>query len=256
MIHSNSALYDIFDETVKSCGYIDGNLRQDQILRFSDAAGTPERMQVAEAAFEKGFGFQGTSTLFNSACAHCNACKPLRYPVDAFKPSKSIRALKKLLPMPNVSMTYGYLSPEHFQEHLAISSAYFAERFPEDHKILPPEQRMIAPFYLNSKLPITVMDVRTWDGVLVGASINAETENSYMGIYYYYDPKLMHLEPGKQIVVQLIEEARRVGKDHVYVGPWIAGNKSLGGKTLFRPYELYIQGQWQRFDTPQPQISG
>jgi|GEM_PF-6181081 len=239
-----------------ACSYIEGQTKHDIRLAFKEGVDAIEMLHVAEGAFDAGFGYDGSSTLTTNACKSCDACKPIRYPVADFKRSRSQEALWKRLPLRNVATSYKFNSRAQIDEHTDVAGRYFAERFPADHAALAPEQRLKAPWMLSPGLPIQVMELRTIDYKLVGASINTETENSIFGIYYYYDPTMMDIQPGKQIVLTLLDEAARMGKDYVYVGPWVRQNRSLAIKTQFMPYEMLHQGRWQRFDTSQPVLGG
>lgn len=237
----------------EKCGYLPDRKRRDLRLAYKEGVDDIDKLQLAEILFEAGMNYDGGKSLFSNMCDDCAACVPIRYPVADFRPSDTQRDLKRLLPLPNIEFSYGFKSKAHLREHWAMYARYRHARFPHE-KIMKPLRRMIAPFASKMGTPINVMEVRTIDYVLLGAAINAETENSYFGIFYYYDPAMMHLQPGKQIVMLLLEEARKRGKSHVYVGPWNAESNALSVKTQYRPYELYIGREWQRFDTPHPKL--
>lgn len=246
--------YETYVEQGHSCGYIDGRVRQDLRLTFQKAATAIERLQIAEHAFESGWGFEGGTTLFSNQCPSCTACVSIRYPVQEFRRSKSQQDLWKAIPLRQTFRSYGYMGEEHFREHLDIADRYFAERFPKDREELATADRLYGPMYLNPQLPFTVFELRSMTNRLIAGSIALETENSFFGIMYYYDTRLMHLQPGRQMLMTLFDEAKRMGKTHFYVGPWNPHNSGVANKTGYRPYELFINGEWRRFDTPHPKF--
>lgn len=256
MIDFINLLYDRKIHEPEPCGYLPGRMRRDMRLSYKDTIEPRDRIHLSEMQFDSGMSYDGGVTMFKKVCDDCNACIAIRYPVDDFKPSDTQRHIQRLLPLPNVDTFPNFRSKAHLREHWAIYNRYRNARFANDPVKLSPLRRLMAPIVTQkyTGAPITIMEVRTIDYVLLGAAINAATENSYFAIFYYYDPAMMHLQPGKQIMMLLLEEARKRGKSHVYVGPWNAESNALSVKTQYRPYELYIGSKWQRFDTPHPKL--
>lgn len=241
-------------EEAKPCTYIKGEMRQDLRFKFQEKSGTIERAVVTEAAAESGMHYDGANSLFDSNCPSCKKCVSIRYPVADFKRSRTQQDAWNLIPGRRVSFTFGFKNQDQLNEHIGIAKTYYETRFPDHAAVLTAQQTLTAPFLLNGKLPLNVIEVRTADDQLVGGSINVETQSAMIGVLYYYDISLMHLQPGRQIIMTLLEQCRELGKDHLYVGPWNPVNSSLANKTQLRPYELYVDKQWHRFEQPVPNL--
>jgi arginine-tRNA-protein transferase len=64
-----------------------------------------------------------------------------------------------------------------------------------------------------------------------------ETRSAWSAVYFYYDPDYAALSPGVANVLFQIDLARHRGLDHVYLGYYVNGCRSMGYKSLFRPSE-------------------
>jgi arginine-tRNA-protein transferase len=82
-------------------------------------------------------------------------------------------------------------------------------------------------------------------GALVGLGVVDSLTVGLSAIYFVHDPDHSRRGLGTWNILCLIEEARRRGLPHVYLGYWVAGCLSLAYKANFRPYELLgPDGQW------------
>jgi arginine-tRNA-protein transferase len=77
---------------------------------------------------------------------------------------------------------------------------------------------------------------------LVGVGICDETERALSAVYFFWDPELAPPSLGVANVGYLLEDARRLGKEHVYLGYRVEGCASLEYKSRFAPHEL-LQGR-------------
>ena len=83
------------------------------------------------------------------------------------------------------------------------------------------------------------------DGCLVGLGLVDSLSVGLSAIYFVHDPDHHHRGLGTWNILCLIEEARRRGLPHLYLGYWVADCLSLAYKANFRPHELLGKdGQW------------
>ena len=65
-------------------------------------------------------------------------------------------------------------------------------------------------------------------------------------VYSFFDPERAGDSPGKYIILWHIEEAKRRGLAHVYLGYWIEESRKMAYKARFRPLEAHGPNGWER----------
>ena len=64
----------------------------------------------------------------------------------------------------------------------------------------------------------------------------------------FFDPDLSERAPGTYAILCQIEEARRQGLEHLYLGYWIGECRKMSYKESFRPVEGWTGEIWRRYD--------
>jgi arginine-tRNA-protein transferase len=83
------------------------------------------------------------------------------------------------------------------------------------------------------------------DGELVGLGHVDALPVGLSAIYFVHDPDLHRRGLGTWNILCMIDEARRRGLPHVYLGYWVADCPSLSYKANFRPHEILgAEGRW------------
>lgn len=83
------------------------------------------------------------------------------------------------------------------------------------------------------------------DGALVGVGLVDSLPVGLSAIYFVHEPGHHRRGLGTWNVLCLIDEARRRGLPHLYLGYWVADCPSLAYKSSFRPYEILgTDGAW------------
>lgn len=184
--------------------------------------------------------------LYRTECPSCSACEGLRIPVATFAPSKSQRrVLRRWEGRARVEIAYPAVSPTHLQLF----------RRHKDERSLRHEgdEEMTAEGYagwlVNSCTP--TIEMRYFhDGALVGVGVLDLGRTSASSVYFYFDPDFAHLSPGTYSALQEIELCRRTGREHLYLGLWVADSPHLAYKADFRPHERNRDGDWRPAGAP------
>ncbi len=91
---------------------------------------------------------------------------------------------------------------------------------------------------------VEIMD----DDKLVGLAAVDMLDEGLSAIYTVFDPAYEHRSLGTFAVLWQIEEAKRLGLPHLYLGYWIEECRKMNYKTRFRPIEALRDGQWRAMD--------
>jgi arginine-tRNA-protein transferase len=70
-------------------------------------------------------------------------------------------------------------------------------------------------------------------------------QNGLSAVYTFFDPQASERGLGVYAVLWLIEEAKRRGLPHVYLGYLIHESPKMAYKARYRPLEVYSQGGWK-----------
>ncbi|HYF48742.1 MAG TPA: arginyltransferase [Planctomycetota bacterium] len=185
------------------------------------------------------------SIFFKPVCQACNACRSLRVPLSTFKPDRSQRrALKD-----NTDLELRFASASVDDERLDLYRRYHAAQ--AARKQWPNEGTGVddyaGSFVLN---PVPNVEVSAWkDGKLVGVMLSDVTPHTISDIYHYHDPELKERGLGTFLIMQTFELAKRLQKDYVYLGYYVAGCASMEYKTRFRPCEVLVEGRWRNVNS-------
>lgn len=63
--------------------------------------------------------------------------------------------------------------------------------------------------------------------------------SSMSSVYFFYDPDYHRYSLGTLAILREIEQAKKLGLTHYYLGYYIAENKHMNYKARFSPHELY-----------------
>jgi leucyl-tRNA---protein transferase len=68
-------------------------------------------------------------------------------------------------------------------------------------------------------------------------------------VYSFFDPALEKRSLGTEMIVQLVEETRRLSRDYVYLGYWIKNCKKMAYKSRFPALQRLGTDGWEDFVT-------
>lgn len=178
---------------------------------------------------------------FVPACGLCAECVSIRVPVATFRASRSQR--RNLARNRDIELEIG--EPEVDEERLALYRRFHANR--ELVRGWQPseidEEEYRASFVDN---PSPTLELRyRLRGALVAIAYVDETERAFNSIFGFWEPAEARRGLGTFDVLTEIEEARKRGKEHLYLGFHVEGCLSLEYKRSFRPCELLLGGDWR-----------
>lgn len=222
-----------FQTQPHSCSYLDNETASTVFLNPKQHIDRALYSQLSE------YGFRRSGThIYKPLCADCNACVPMRIPVDLFKPSRS----QKRVWNRNSDITHKIIHTLDSDEQYALYDTYIRERH-KDGDMYPPSKDQFHSFLGAQWHSTTYYEFRV-DGRLIATSVADIMDNGISAVYTYYDPSEDKRSLGTYVILFLINEAKRLHVPSVYLGYWIKNSSKMNYKSAYRPLEIQSGDRW------------
>ena len=179
------------------------------------------------------------SHIYRPYCASCNACVPARVPVKTFvQRRKHKRVMKR-----NQDIEVQKTAPELRNEYFELYERYINERH-ADGDMYPADMKQFESFLVKGRKEATFYEFRDKDKQLLAVAVADRLLDGFSAIYTFYDSNDRSRSLGGYAILWLIEEARRLNLNNVYLGYWIKDCQKMNYKTEYKPIELFIRNKW------------
>ena len=215
------------------CSYLPPQQARSQVVVPVDAVSSP----VYNALLEQGFRRSGKAS-YRPACAHCNACMPLRVAVQHFTPNRSQRRAWRA----HGNLQVRQLPLQFNEEHYALYRSYQQTRHAGGSMDNDNVQEY-RDFILASTVDTALFEFRQ-EGSLKMVAVTDCLPTAISAVYTYYADDAASAY-GTYAVLWQISHARALGLEHVYLGYWIAQSAKMHYKARFQSCEVLLDGRWQ-----------
>ena len=216
------------------CPYLDNRTERKVVTDLSGPNSAEMYARLSRAGFRRSHGLA-----YRPACPSCSSCVPVRINVVDFKHTRSFRRIRRA----NVDLftenIAAIATAEQYRlfsryQHLRHNGGDMSSMTYEDYRVLiedtPVETRLI--------------EFRNKEKKLFAVMLADQMIDSLSAVYSFFDPDASDRSPGTYMILKLVEHARELSLDYVYLGYWIEESPKMSYKERFRPLERLGPNGW------------
>lgn len=217
------------------CPYLPDRLERRLVAELVGRDAVSFHDTLSQAGFRRSHRFA-----YMPVCRECTACAAVRVPVMRFRPSRTQRRIWARNADITGRETPGRASCEQF----GLFNRYQSVRHSGG------EMSRMDFFDYQALIEDTPVDTRVIEfrdpaNTLVGGCITDRLSDGFSAVYSFFDPHARGRSLGTYIIMWLIEQARILDREHVYLGFWIADCVKMSYKAAFQPLEAYTPEGWK-----------
>lgn len=221
------------------CPYLAGQIERHVFAEI----GGQDAAECYDALSRAGFR-RSHRVAYRPACPGCGACVPVRVAAARFRPSRSQRRVAR----GNLDLAFRETPPVATAEQFHLFQRYQRSRHGDGEmaRMGFEEYRAMVE---DSAVGTALVEFRSTEGALYAACLFDRLGDGLSAVYSFFDPDQSARGLGTHAVLWLIDQARREGRPHVYLGYWIADSRKMAYKARFQPLQALTAGQWRDLPT-------
>lgn len=174
---------------------------------------------------------------YRPQCDRCAECRMIRVRVGEFRPSRAQRRCWAR----NRDLSIEITAPATSAEKLDLYRRYLAARH---NGQMEGSAEEFEGFLCASRVRTVEIDYRA-EGRLLAVGIADLEPLAMSAVYCFFEPEAASRSLGVFNVLWMIEECRRRGLPHLYLGYYVRDSRKMSYKALYRPRELLApDGRW------------
>ena len=244
MTEQRKSFPEFYVTSAQPCPYLPGRRERKLFTHL-----TREKPPALIDSLLKG-GFRRSQNIaYMPYCDGCKACVSVRIPVDSFVTTRSFRRVRAA----NRDLAARRVPPQPTSEQYALFRTYIDGRHGDggmaDMSVLD-FSMMIEDSIIETSLieyrqrPENSLSLRVDDWPLLGVVLCDELSDGLSMVYSFYDPAEADRSLGSYMILDCIEQTRRLGLPYLYLGYWIEGSRKMSYKTRFKPQERLGPDGW------------
>ena len=216
------------------CSYLAD--QEEQLLVLVD-----EQNEVSAKHYDLliGAGFRRSgSQVYRPNCPKCQACQPIRLPVNLFTFSRSQKRVLKL----NQDLTIK-LSKSDKTQYYPIYESYINQRH-ADGTMYPASYEQYASFIVNPWDNALYIEICLQDK-LIGVAVCDQVAGGLSALYTFFLPEYAQRSLGTYAILQQVLISQQLNLDYLYLGYQIDACQKMNYKQNFLPHERFLNDKWQ-----------
>jgi leucyl-tRNA---protein transferase len=177
--------------------------------------------------------------IYRPACNACNACVPVRIPVQAFLPSRSLKRVAAHNRDLHVECSSLRSTPELFD----LFCSYQKTRH-SDSDMAHMDEIDFSKMLKEGHADTHLYCLRDSDSIVKGCMIADHVGDGLSAVYSFFTPFEPRRSLGTALILSLVEAALESRRPFVYLGYWIKEARKMTYKSRFRPLQFLGPSGW------------
>lgn len=216
------------------CPYLPGRIERQLYAELDGPAPSEIFRRLSLAGFRRSHHI-----IYRPACPGCNRCVPVRVDVKNFRWTQSWRRILRR----NADLVAEDAGLDITDEQYRLFRRYMRSRHGGGDMAVM-DRRDYSSMVLSSPIETGLVEFRDGAGDLTAACLTDRLPDGLSAVYSFFDPAQNRRSLGSFMVLWLIEEARRQGLSHVYLGYWIENSPKMAYKARFQPLQAFGPEGW------------
>lgn len=228
-----------YRSTPHACGYLPGRTAA-SLFVDPDA---PKTSTLYARMLQYGFRRSGDE-IYRPQCGVCQACVPVRIPVQSFRPNRAQRRTWQH----NLDLEVRAVRPTYRNEHFNLYRRYVSARHRGGGMDHANREAFLA--FLTARWVETIFYEFRLSETLLTVAVVDRMGDALSAVYTFFEPDVPERSLGRYAILYEIAAARALGLDWLYLGYWVRDCRKMRYKNEFQPLEYYSEGRWkQRTET-------
>lgn len=217
------------------CPYLDGRVERNLFTELRGPSSQDMHDNLARAGFRRSHHI-----VYRPACPDCQRCIPVRIAADRFTPTTSQRRIINR----NRDLLVEQLPAEATDEQYDMFVRYQQTRHGggEMASMTESDYRSMVE---DTTVTTNLVEYRSPDENLIAACLVDGLSDGLSAVYSFFDPDAQERSLGTYMILWLIDQTRRRGLSHVYLGYWVEDCAKMSYKTRFQPLEELGPEGWK-----------
>ncbi len=227
------------------CPYLPGRMERRLVAELSGRDAVAFHNTLSLAGFRRSHRFA-----YVPACRDCTACATVRIVAPDFRPSRT----QSRLWARNGDLKPVELPPQASYEQFSLFNAYQRARH-ADGEMARMDFFDYQALVEDTPVETSIVEFRDGADALIAACIADRVVDGLSAVYSFFDPLSPRRSLGSFMILWLVDRAKALGLNHVYLGFWVADCAKMSYKASFRPLEAYTPDGWKPLRPEDPETA-